>query len=112
MGPIAIPHYHDNCGSSASSVPLDIENPDEWQSTFDGYIIYDLVNEDYAIHSHQNLHKFDSKDQMGGYVPFDLGTSKLRMVLGLIKMASKCYGKNDNAFFETIIGTLSKEVKK
>ena len=93
MGPMAVPFYHDGLLSEVASMPLDIENADEWQQTFDAYLVYDFVNEDYVICGHQSLHKLD-KNIMSAHVPFDLGSGKMRMILGLIEMSNKWHGRN------------------
>lgn len=109
MGPISVPYYEDGCASDYSSVPLDIENEKEWQQTFDGYIVYDLVNDDHRIISHDRLTKIN-KD-MHGYVPFDHGTSKLRLTLGLIQVSSKWKNVDEISFFKHIANTLNPETK-
>ena len=110
MGPISIPYYESGAGSEAAANPLDIENEDEWQQTFDGYIVFNLQSDNYDIVGHSSLKKIDKS--LHGYVPFDHGSSKLRLAFGLLQMCGKWNNKNDIPYFQTIINSLSSQVKK
>lgn len=89
MGPLYVPYFEDGCASAYSRTPLDITNPTEWDQTFKGYIVYDLVKQDYQICAEHNLSLFEL-DYMSAYIPGDLGSGQLRGVLGLIELGRKC----------------------
>ena len=88
-----IPYYHDGCGSQFSKTPLDIQNPNEWKDTFSAFIGYDLSADKHIIIPKSRIRgKYDG-DSQEGYIPFDNGTAKLRLNLGLVQLAEKWWGK-------------------
>lgn len=96
--PIEIPFFDDCIASKAAFTPLDITNPDEWKHTFTGYICWDLSQHKYEIiaqHRITNSASFFEETIDEGYIPFDTATSQLRNILGLLKFAYKCYGKEN-----------------
>ena len=101
LGPLYIPHFEDGCASEYAKKPLDIQNPEEWQRTFEAYVVFDLCKQTYVICVSRQLMKIDGSVQEG-YIPFDQGTGRLRTVLGLIGLADKWYGKKETKFLETM----------
>lgn len=93
MGPMNIPYFEDGCASSHAFTPLDIQNPEEWTSTFSAYIVFDLNEQIHKICSENNLKKMELSSQEG-YIPYDHGTSNIRCNLGLIELANKLWDKN------------------
>lgn len=102
MGPIAVPYCEDGVASDCAFTPLDIENKEEWKNTFDGYIVFDIVKQNYQICNSLNLYGFE-KGINEGYIPFDLGTGQLRAAFGLIKLAEKWYGKSATGILEKFL---------
>jgi hypothetical protein len=100
-----VPYHHDGIASDAAFIPLDIQNPEEWKQTFKACVCFDLVNQDYKIISTAQLKVFDG-EVTDGYIPYDKGTSKIRSILGLIKLADKWYGSPPKD------KTLAKHLKK
>ena len=96
LGPIEIPFFEDGVASNFCKVPLNFTDPKEWERTFTGYIIWDIINEKYVIHSALHPLNLFEEVQTNGFVPFDHATSKLRNLKGLIELAKKCY--NDPKF--------------
>lgn len=88
IGPIEIPYFEDGCASNYAFDPLDVTNPNEWGQTFVGYIVFNLLTNEYEVRAEQMLEIFDHKDPLNGYIPFDQGTARLRSVLGLIKLGN------------------------
>lgn len=93
-GPIDIPYFHDGMASNSAWTPLDITNPDEWKDSFSAYICFDLSKgENFILAESDYVEKY-SGDVTEGYIPYDHGTSNLRLSLGLVKLADKWYGKS------------------
>lgn len=92
VGPLKIPHYEDGVASALSEVPLDIQNPREWQRTFEGFVCYDLVLDQHVIVSKLHIQR-KLGDHEDGYIPFDRGTGKRRLTLGLIELAKNWWRK-------------------
>jgi hypothetical protein len=92
MGPLELPYYEDGMASKFASVPLDIQNPEEWKQTFPAFILWDLIKQTYVIVAGYNIHYKYGGDVTDGYVPFDLASGKLRGVLGILELAEKWYG--------------------
>ena len=90
--PIKVPYFNDGVASQHANVPLDIQNPEEWKNLFDAHIVYDLVSQEYKVCSVNFLEKFEL-DNETGYIPFDMGTSRLRPILGLIELGRSTWKK-------------------
>lgn len=108
VGPLEIPHYYDHVGSEASWWPLNIDDSQEWKSTFTGYIIWDLTKDDYKVEAERNINKIERKP-LNGYIPFDQGTGKLRGALGLIKLAHSWYGEGKEEEFDQLMRSVAKK---
>lgn len=87
MGPLEIPVYQDACGSNGAFNPLDIQNPEEWKTSNTCYICHDLRNDKPIVSYAQNMRKFEIKGNE--YIPFDIATSRSRLILGLLKLAGE-----------------------
>lgn len=93
MGPINIPYFSDGCASDYAFQPLDIQNPEEWESTYQAYIVFDLNEQTHKICGKNNLKKLD-EDSHSGHIPFDHATGSLRCNLGMIELAKKWWKKD------------------
>ena len=93
MGPLNIPYFEDGCASDYSYQPLDIQNPQEWSSTYSAYIVFDLTQQKHVICAANSLKKLEEHPH-DGYIPFDHATSKMRCNLGLIELANKWWKKS------------------
>lgn len=101
-GPIEVPTYDDGVASDYSMEPLDIQNPNEWARTFTGYIVYDLIKDRHEIVSINQISGKYNGDITEGYIPFDLGTGRMRLTLGLISLAEKWYGEHQTSYFKSL----------
>lgn len=91
---IQIPYFQDGLASEFSKVPLDIQNPKEWEDTFSARIVFDLTKNEHVILNENHEHYLlDSSDSNDGYIFFDNATANLRVLKGLLVLAAKCYGE-------------------
>jgi hypothetical protein len=88
LGPLKVPFFKDGLGSED---PIDFEDPNEWSDSFVGYLCWNTLVEDYEVINANNLRVF-IKDTMNAHIPFDHGKSRLRGILGLIRLAEKMNG--------------------
>lgn len=91
VGPLNIPYCEDGCASQFSTTPLDIQNPKEWKHSFIGYICFDLVSQETVVVPSLKIIRKLEQNVFDGSILFDVGTSRLRSILGLLKMSAKFY---------------------
>ena len=85
-----IPHFEDGTASDYSNHPMKLDDPNEWQQTFEGYIAFNTLKQRYEIISER--HNFNLvKDSKWGvsYIPFDQATSQNRIRLGLLNLSEE-----------------------
>ena len=87
---LKVPYFEDGIASELSKVPLDLNNPEEWNQCFDAQVVYNLEDQKHELAESSKIEEFEI-DKLNGYIPLDIGSSKLRVILGLMKFAEKCY---------------------
>lgn len=84
-----VPYYEDGIASSFAWIPLDIQNPNEWKKSFNGYICFDLnKNEYFVLNKERVKFQYEGNPECGQFA-IDAATTNSRLVLGLRELAKK-----------------------
>lgn len=101
LGPLDIPYFLDGVASDLAFKPLDPTDPAEWANHFKGYVVFDLYTEDYHVFAENSMRRCDEYSLYHqGCVPFDNGTGRLRVILGLIRLAEKWWGGKHSGWLD------------
>lgn len=102
MGPLEIPYFEDGIAADFAFTPLDPTNPEEWAQTFTAYITFNLLTVSYEILAEHSLKRCEEEPLFNqGHIPFDQGTSQLRVVLGLIRLAERWWGGKHSGYLDS-----------
>lgn len=105
-----IPYINDYLSSEKCLQPVDFSDPSSWDH-FHGYLLYNITQERYTVMATCNLvqARILENDGWSEFIPSDLATSKLRVIVSLLALADKLRGQEGYFSFLTKLTDKNKE---
>lgn len=88
---IEVSSFNDGYASSDSILPVDLTSPSSYSSG-NAYVCFDVSTQKYIVVFEHNIQKANFKDEYDAYIPYDYGTSQIKMAMSLIALSDKLRG--------------------
>jgi hypothetical protein len=79
---IKIPFFDTYAGSDGDKIPMDFQNPNEWNGEWHGYIMYNTLTGETVLHDATEFQKYEPSWNGNS----DAVSSQMRRLLGLAKI--------------------------